>query len=337
MPPAESPAKPPATPPATPRAKPVAKALASPPCPRLIGYARVSTEDQTAEAQVQALRAAGCATVFRDVASGAQRARPQLAKALETVGRGDVLVTARLDRLARSLSHLLQIVEALEAKGAGFRSLGDPIDTTSAQGRLTLQILGAVAEFERQLIRERTRAGLAQARAEGRLGGNPALRTRDRAGLRKLAAARDTARTEAVLDAAPDLVPVLTRLRPGAPWDRVVQVLRAQGAVRPWDGRSWTRDSLIRAAKRLARDGLVPAGCLDRAPRGPEDESLVTLVAAIWSALPRPTLAACARALERQYVRTPRGGTRWAPSSVANLLARARAAGLVPQASPLPE
>ncbi|MEM7239419.1 MAG: recombinase family protein, partial [Pseudomonadota bacterium] len=296
---------------------------------RLIGYARVSTGEQTTDPQEGALRAAGCARIFRDTASGAARARPQLARALEMLAPGDVLVIARLDRLARSLSHLLEIVEGLEARGVGFRSLGDPIDTTSAQGRLTLQILGAVAEFERQLIRERTKAGLASAAAEGRRGGNPALRTGDRGGLAKLAHARDMSRTDAVLDAAPDLVPLIRELRPAASWDRVLRVLTARGSVRPWDGRPWTRDSLIRAARRLARDGLIPEQTMARARRGPEDKSLTALVAAIWGALPRPTLAACARQLETQYIRTPRGGTRWSPSSVKNILDRARDEGLV--------
>lgn len=296
---------------------------------RHIGYARVSTEDQTDDPQVSALRAAGCDQIFRDTGSGADRARPQLAKALATLAPGDTLVIARLDRLARSLSHLLEIIEDLEAREVGFRSLGDPIDTTSPQGRLTLQILGAVAEFERQLIRERTKAGLAAAAARGRHGGNPGLSEGDPKTLASLAHARDIARTEAVLDAAPDLVPAIKRLRPGAPWDHVVQVLRAKGSVRPWDRKPWTRDSVIRAAKRLARDGLIDATTLHRAPRGPENDSLTALVAAIWSALPRPTLAACARQLETQYIRTPRGGARWSPSSVANILQKARDQGLI--------
>lgn len=311
----------------------------SKPPSRLIGYARVSTEDQTTDPQEEALLAAGCTKVFRDMASGASRSRPQLSKALNTVRPGDVLVIVRLDRLARSLSHLLEIVEQLEAKGVGFRSLGDPIDTTSPQGRFTLQILGAVAEFERQLIRERTKSGLASARAAGRVGGNPALASGDKAGLRQLANARDLARTEAVLDAAADLVPLLTSLRTGehrASWSDVLRVLQARGHLRPWDNKPWTEDSLIRAARRLVRDHLLPSEVLARASRRTSNETLVTLVAALWNALPQPTLAACARALEAQYVRTPRGGTRWSPSSVANLLDRARTLGLLRETGQAP-
>ena len=139
----------------------------------LIGYARVSTDEQTTDPQIDALKAAGCQTILREHGSGGDRARPELKRALERCGRGDVLVVVRIDRLARSLSHLLEIIETLDARGAGFRSLGDPIDTTSPQGRFTLQILGAVAEFERALIRERTKAGLKAARERGRIGGNP--------------------------------------------------------------------------------------------------------------------------------------------------------------------
>jgi DNA invertase Pin-like site-specific DNA recombinase len=122
----------------------------------LIGYARVSTEDQSLSPQTAALRAAGCTALFEEHASGASRARPQLAAALARVGRGDTLVVARIDRLARSLAHLLELVESVRAKGGHFRSLADPIDTAGPSGVLVLQMLGAVAEFERSLIRERT-------------------------------------------------------------------------------------------------------------------------------------------------------------------------------------
>ena len=139
----------------------------------LIGYARVSTEDQTPLPQSQALKSAGCAEIHEEQASGGNRARPVLARVLERIGKGDTLVVVRIDRLARSLSHLLEVIERLEAKGAFFRSLTDPIDTSSPQGKFTLQVLGAAAEFERALIRERTKAGLASARTKGRVGGNP--------------------------------------------------------------------------------------------------------------------------------------------------------------------
>jgi hypothetical protein len=111
----------------------------------LVGYARVSTEEQVANAQTDVLKAAGYVEIFREHMSGAKASRPELAKALARVRRGDVLVVARLDRLARSLSHLLSVIAELDAKGAHFKSLADPIDTTTPQGRFALQVLGAVA------------------------------------------------------------------------------------------------------------------------------------------------------------------------------------------------
>lgn len=143
----------------------------------LFGYARVSTAEQTAQAQSDALTAAGCSQVWIDTASGATTARPQLDDLLGDLRDGDTLVVWRLDRLGRSLRHLLETVEALEARGIGFRSLTESIDTTTSGGRLIFAIFGAIAEFERNLIRERTQIGLTAARARGRTGGRPPVMT----------------------------------------------------------------------------------------------------------------------------------------------------------------
>ncbi len=180
----------------------------------LIGYARVSTDSQDTPAQRRELKAAGCTEIHEEFASGAMRARPVLAKVLSGMGRGDVLVVVRIDRLARSLSHLLEVIETLEAKGAHFRSLGDPIDTTSPQGKFTLQILGATAEFERALIRERTLAGLASAREEGRVGGNPGLRDRDPEAIAKVRRARDRSYFDKLNDEAQQWLPAVRQFRP---------------------------------------------------------------------------------------------------------------------------
>lgn len=145
----------------------------------IIGYARVSTDEQDTSAQRDALHRDGCAVIFEDKASGGSRDRPNLARALARVGPGDTLLVVRIDRLARSLAHLLEIVETLRAKGGYFRSITDPIDTASPQGMLMTQMLGAFAEFERALIRERTRAGLKAAVARGAKPGNPKMRARD--------------------------------------------------------------------------------------------------------------------------------------------------------------
>src|SRR3982751_2471477 len=143
----------------------------------LIGYARVSTLDQTLALQQDALTAAGCEQLYTDTASGSVTDRPGLAQAVSHLRSGDTLVVWRLDRLGRSLAHLIDTVRELQERGVGFRSLQEQIDTTTSGGKLVFHVFGALAEFERALIRERTHAGLAAARARGRLFGRPKVLT----------------------------------------------------------------------------------------------------------------------------------------------------------------
>ena len=140
-------------------------------CAMLIGYARVSTDDQDTAVQVTALKAAGCERIFREKASGGRWDRPELHRLLDQLRKGDVLVVWKLDRLSRSLRDVLTIMERLGEAGAGFRSLTEAIDTTSPGGRMMMQIVGSFAEFERAMLRERTRSGLDTARTQGRVGG----------------------------------------------------------------------------------------------------------------------------------------------------------------------
>ncbi|MGX4864207.1 recombinase family protein [Escherichia coli] len=146
----------------------------------LIGYARVSTAEQDTALQTDALRNAGCERFFEDTASGAKADRPGLADALAYLRDGDVLVVWRLDRLGRSLPHLIETVGKLEARGVGFRSLTENIDTTTPGGRLIFHVFGALGQFERDLIRERTKAGLTAAAARGRKGGRKPVVTADK-------------------------------------------------------------------------------------------------------------------------------------------------------------
>ena len=139
----------------------------------LVGYARVSTPEQSLDLQRDALVKAGCERVFEDVASGAQADRPGLAEALAFVRPGDTLAVWKLDRLGRSLPHLIEAVTALRERQIGFRSLQESLDTTTSGGKLVFHVFAALAEFERDIIRERTNAGLAAARARGRQGGRP--------------------------------------------------------------------------------------------------------------------------------------------------------------------
>ncbi len=140
-----------------------------------IGYARVSTRDQNLDLQLDALRKAGCTDtyIYKEEITGAARERPQLQKLREQLREGDVVVVWKLDRLGRSLADLVHLVTEIQEKGAGLLSLNDNIDTTTPQGKLTFHIFAAIAEFEREIIRERTNAGLASARARGRKGGRP--------------------------------------------------------------------------------------------------------------------------------------------------------------------
>lgn len=140
----------------------------------LIAYARVSTDEQRLDLQLDALKDAGCEKIFTDQGvSGAKTSRPGLDAALEYIREGDTLVVWRLDRVSRSLVHLLRLVEDLDQRGVHLRSLSESLDTSGPTGRFTLQILGSVAQLERDLVRERTNAGLASARRQGRVGGRP--------------------------------------------------------------------------------------------------------------------------------------------------------------------
>ena len=138
---------------------------------KLIGYARCSSGEQSTAAQVEKLKAAGCKQIYQETASGGRWDRPELHKLLDRLGKGDVLCVWKLDRLSRSLSDLLHILKKLDDAGAGFKSLTESIDTTTPAGRMMSQMLGSFAEFERAMLRERTKLGLARARAAGRNGG----------------------------------------------------------------------------------------------------------------------------------------------------------------------
>ena len=149
----------------------------------LIGYARVSTDDQNLDLQKDALNQAGCERIFTDKLGGAKSERPGLDEALKMSRSGDTLVVWRLDRLSRSLKTLIEMVNHLELENIGLRSLKEAVDTTSSSGKLVFHIFGALAEFERNLIRERTQAGLQAARARGRMGGRPKSLTQDKQAL----------------------------------------------------------------------------------------------------------------------------------------------------------
>jgi DNA invertase Pin-like site-specific DNA recombinase len=146
----------------------------------IIGYARVSTEDQHLEAQIEALEAVGAERVWSEKISGSKENRPELQTLLDHLRPGDVVTVTKYDRLSRSLQDLLTIVEAIREKGAGFRSLAEDIDTTTPAGRLVFHVFASIAQFERERISERTKEGLAAARKRGRVGGRPAALSPER-------------------------------------------------------------------------------------------------------------------------------------------------------------
>ncbi|ALC14610.1 MULTISPECIES: recombinase family protein [Sphingomonadaceae] len=292
----------------------------------LIGYARVSTEEQDTSGQRDTLRAEGCSVIIEDKASGGSRERPNLARALKRVGHGDTLLVVRIDRLARSLSHLLEIVEILRAKGAYFRSINDPIDTSSPQGMLMTQMLGAFAEFERALIKERTRAGLKAAIARGAKPGNPKMRARDPAAIADIRYSLNERYLNSLLDGRQRWLPTVQRLRPDLPWALVLRQIRA---ITP-PVRSFTERTLIKACKALVKAGYADASMLEPAKRLPPDTRVALLVADRLRTHPDSTLRDIATWLSRGLREpTPRGGLAWSPEGVRRVIAQAEALHLI--------
>ena len=292
----------------------------------IIGYARVSTDEQDTSAQRDALHRDGCAVIFEDKASGGSRDRPNLARALARVGLGDTLLVVRIDRLARSLAHLLEIVETLRAKGGYFRSITDPIDTASPQGMLMTQMLGAFAEFERALIRERTRAGLKAAVARGAKPGNPKMRARDPVAISDIRFSHNERHLNELLDGRHRWLPTVERLRPHLPWGVVVRQIRA---ISP-PVRSFTERTLVKACRTLVKAGYADASILDPAPRLPPDTRVARLVADRLRTHPDSSLRAIASWLSRDLREpTPRGGLAWSPEGVRRVITQARALRLI--------
>jgi Resolvase, N terminal domain len=219
-----------------------------------------------------------------------------LARLLRTIEAGDTLVVVRLDRLDRSVSHLLAVIEQLEAAGAHFRSLRDPIDTTTPQGMFSLQVLGAVAQLEQALIAERTKAG---------------LRTRDPEAIRKVRKRRDAVYLDGILRQLDSWLPTVRRMRPDQPWGDVVRVLNR--GLSQGDALRWSVERLRRTVRRLVDEGIVEASLLGQARPRRSDDRLVRLIAGIKAAAPDRTLQQIAAQLEAMHERTPRGGTRWHP------------------------
>jgi DNA invertase Pin-like site-specific DNA recombinase len=281
---------------------------------RLIGYARVSTDEQTHDPQVGELKTAKCDEIVLEYGSGADRERPKLAELLRRLAAGETLVVVRLDRLGRSLVHILTIIEQLEARKIHFRSLKDAIDTSSPNGTLQLQMLGMIAEHERRLISDRTKAGLRAAKAQGRVGGNPGLRARDPVAVRNNLVGRDQARLSRLIDKMETFMPTVRRMRPAKSWVAVVKALNSQG------NQKWARKPLVAAVRRLVVEGLADARLLAPSAKPKRISPVAVIVAGIRLREPSKSLSAIAAELELMRIPAPRGGASWSHSQVKNLL-----------------
>lgn len=287
---------------------------------RHVGYARASTVHEM-DAQVAQLRGAGCDRIFEEHDQGTSHARPVATRLIRELSEGDVMVVVRLDRLARSVNHLLVTLEDLKKRGVHFRSLCDPIDTTTPRGIFSLRVLRSVVELEHALISERTKSGMKAAKAKGRHAGNPGLRERRPDAIRATTAARDRIYLESLTASAESWLPTVMQLRPQHSWENVTRVLTRRGL-------DWTVERLRRAVNRMVEAELAPPDLLTRSPRRPPKENPMKLVAAIAIADPTLSLRAIATQLDQLGERPPRGG-RWQPSSIKVLKDEAFRLGLL--------
>jgi len=290
---------------------------------RLIGYVRVSI-GEVQDAQIDALRAAGCDRIFEEHGPGPARMLPVLSRLLGDLVAGDVLVVVRLDRLARSATDLVTVIEDLHRRGVHFRSIGDPIDTSAPRGMFALQVLGAVAQLEKALTAERTKAGIQAAKARGKLAGNPGLRERRPEAIEAVSKAREKLYVDKLIASAQTWLPLVRQMRPQHSWDNVVWVLNRRG-------QDWTVERLRRAVHRMVRKTLAEQELLLRSPRRAPEDHLMTLVAAIAIADPHLSLRDIGTQLEQMGERPAKGGKKWQPSLVRALMDDAQRFGLLPR------
>ncbi|MAB31474.1 MULTISPECIES: recombinase family protein [Thalassospira] len=294
-----------------------------------IGYARVSTQEQSIEGQIDMLVEAGCTKIFQEKVSGIRWDRPELDKALAALKSGDEFVVYKLDRLGRSVLDLLNLIFKLTDEGKHFVSLSDAIDTSSPQGKFTLHMLGAVAEFERSLIVQRTRVGLAKARKAGRIGGNPKLKARDPESLRLLSERLKINYFEKINKSARIWLPIVRKHRPSKKWSIVTKMVNVE--QKKQNEELWTEKRLKRAVKHFIKEGMLDAAVLERAPReegeGPSGATL--LVAGLVSAKPNITLLELKKHLDASSMSPKRSRDGWALSSVRQEVMKALDAGLL--------
>ena len=288
----------------------------------LIGYARASTEDPFNTNQLSRLQNAGCVRIYQEHLSEKLLSRPTFEKLLGNLVAGDTLVVVKLDRVARSVGHLAELIRSLKARRIHFVSLGDPIDTSATTSPSALLVLDAVAELEHALKVERTKEGMKLAKARGKLVGNPGLRARSPEAIGNIAAARNRAYLDQLLTTAPTWLPIVIRLRPQHSWENIVLTLNLKG-------QSWTVEKLRRAVHRLVREKQADPKLLVQTKRRIPDDYFIKRVAAIALADPSLSLRAIAAKLDEMGDPPPRGGRKWQASSVRDLLENARRFGFI--------
>lgn len=292
----------------------------------VIGYARVSTGEQSAASQIEMLQSAGCRQIFEEVKSASSRNRPRLSEALRVMQNGDTLVVVRIDRLARSLSDLLSIINEIEAKNCYFRSIEDPFDTSSPQGLLMIQLLGAFAEFERKLVRERTIAGMASAAARGRRPGNPKMVSGDKVARSDLSIGQRERYLAQLVDGSHRWLPTVERLRPHLSW---AVTLRQVLAIERLD-RTLSRRTLVKACKALVNAGYANPVILEKSPKLGPDQRVARIVADKVRQEPNLTLRQIATWLSHEvYEPTPRGSLSWSAEGVRRQIHQAKKLGLL--------
>eukprot|EP00003_Mantamonas_plastica_P000267 TRINITY_DN10261_c0_g1_i1.p1 TRINITY_DN10261_c0_g1~~TRINITY_DN10261_c0_g1_i1.p1 ORF type:complete len:303 (+),score=-32.65 TRINITY_DN10261_c0_g1_i1:65-973(+) len=294
-----------------------------------IGYARVSTHEQSIEGQIDLLVEAGCVKIFQEKVSGIRWDRPELDKALAFLKPGDELVVYKLDRLGRSVLDLLNLISKLADEGKHFVSLTDAIETSSPQGKFTLHMLGAVAEFERSLIVQRTRVGLDKARKAGRIGGNPKLKARDPEALMLLSERLKINYFQRINKSSRVWLPVVRKHRPNKKWSMVTKLVNIEAEKQ--NEKQWTEDRLKRAVKHFVKEGLLDAKVLEtvRKHEGSSLSDATILVAGLVSANPEITLFELKRHLDESSFAPKRSLKGWPPSSVRNEVLKAIDARLV--------
>ena len=292
-----------------------------PPLPQArIGFARPSMEDPFNATQLSRLQNAGCIRIYQEHAAEKFQSRPALEKLLSHLVAGDTLVVVKLDRVARSVSHLAELIRDLTDRGIHLLSLDDPLDTSRQAS--ALQILDVVVNLEHALKVERTRAGMKLAKARGKLAGNPGLRERRPEAISNIAVARNRAYMEQLVATAPTWLPTVSQLRPQHSWENIVLTLNLRG-------QNWTVERLRRAIRKLVQEGLAEPKLLTQAKRRIPDDYFIKRAAAIAIADPTLSLRAIAAKLDAMGAKPPRGGGKWQASSVRNLLEDARRFGFI--------